>query len=242
MGGRIITSLALLGLAQVQVRASDSPAGIAFFESNIRPVLVEKCYSCHSAAAPKLKGKLRLDSRESMRQGGESGPAVVPENPSESLLLRAIAYTDDFSRMPPREKLPDGVIADFQRWVAMGAPDPRVAVQEGETVAGSKLVLGSAGASPSRVAPASERERNTWWSLEPITNPRVPRLDPDEAAWARTPIDAFIIARLRQQGLKPAPEADRRTLIRRLSFDLIGLPPRPEEVSVLRHRRITRRL
>ena len=143
----------------------------------------------------------------------------------------AIAYTDDFSRMPPREKLPDGVIADFQRWVAMGAPDPRVAVREEETVAGSKLVLGSAGTSPPRVAPASERERNTWWSLEPITNPRVPRLDPNEAAWARTPIDAFIIARLRQQGLKPAPEADRRTLIRRLSFDLIGLPPRPEEVA-----------
>ncbi len=231
MVGRIITSLALLGLAQVQVRASDSPAGVAFFESRIRPVLVEKCYSCHSAAAPKLKGKLRLDSRESMRQGGESGPAVVPENPSESLLLRAIAYTDDFSRMPPREKLPDGVIADFQRWVAMGAPDPRVAVQQGETAAGSKLVLGSAGAAPPRGAPASERKQDTWWSLDPITNPRVPRLDPDEAAWARTPIDAFIIARLRQQGLKPAPEADRRTLIRRLSFDLIGLPPRPEEVA-----------
>ena len=231
MDGRIITCLALLGLAQVQVRAGDSPAGVAFFESKIRPVLVEKCYSCHSAAAPKLKGKLRLDSRESMRQGGESGPAVVPENPSESLLLRAIAYTDDFSRMPPREKLPDGVIADFQRWVTMGAPDPRVAAQDEKTVAASKLVLGSAGASPSLVAPASERERNTWWSLKPITNPRVPRLDPDQAAWARTPIDAFIIAMLRQQGLKPAPEADRRTLVRRLSFDLIGLPPRPEEVA-----------
>ncbi len=171
MGRTIITALALLGLAQARVRAGDSPAGVAFFESKIRPVLVEKCYSCHSAAAPKLKGGLRLDSREAMRKGGESGPAVVPENPSESLLLRAIAYTDDFSRMPPREKLPDAVIADFRRWVALGAPDPRVAVQEGETVAGSKLVPGSAGPSPSRVASSSQQEQNTWWSLEPITNP-----------------------------------------------------------------------
>src|SRR5947209_1786871 len=169
--------------------------GIAFFESKIRPVLIEKCYSCHSERAEKLKGGLKLDTRAGIRQGGDSGPAVVPGKPDESTLLQAIGHTDAFSKMPPKEKLPDPVIAEFRRWVEMGAPDPREA--------------------PAKVAARSVGTKADWWSLRPVANPPVPELMPDEASWARTPIDAFILAGLRAKGLKPSPEADRRTLIRR---------------------------
>jgi hypothetical protein len=213
----LVMALAVLGCARAQVRADDAAAGVDFFEARIRPVLIEKCYSCHSAKAPKLKGGLRLDDRGAMRKGGDSGPAVVPGQPEESLLLRAIAHAEDCSPMPPKEKLPAAVVADFRRWVTMGAPDPR----------GEGPGQGPAAASSSQ----SQKTGRTWWSLRPITNPTVPRLSAEESAWARTPIDAFIVARLREKGLEPAPEADRRTLIRRLSFDLLGLPPTPEEVA-----------
>lgn len=111
---------------------AERPEGVAFFESRIRPILIDKCYSCHSSGAAKIKGGLRLDSRVGLLKGGNSGPAIVPGQPGESALLRAIAYTDDFSRMPPREKLPDAVIADFRRWVAMGAPGPRTVSLPGQ--------------------------------------------------------------------------------------------------------------
>jgi hypothetical protein len=196
---------------------ADKAEGIAFFETRIRPVLVEKCYACHSSRAEKLKGGLRLDTRAGVRGGGDSGPAIVPGKPEESTLLLAIAHTDEFSKMPPKEKLPDRVIADFHLWVEMGAPDPREAWA----------------ASPEKPARAESSKANTdWWSLRRIADPPVPTLTPDEAGWARTPIDAFILAGLRAKGLKPSPQADRRTLIRRLSFDLTGLPPTPDEIDV----------
>jgi hypothetical protein len=197
-----------LGLAS-SARAGDSPSAVAFFESKIRPVLIERCYSCHSAQAVKLKGGLRLDDRDAMRRGGDTGPAVVPGKPDESLLLQALSYADDVIRMPPKQKLPDPVIADFRRWVEMGAPDPR----DGSRATSAGMVDG------------------TWWSLRPIVEPKIPQLDAAGAAWVRTPIDTFVIMGLRAKGLKPADEADRRTLIRRLSFDLLGLPPEPEEVA-----------
>ena len=134
--------------------------GIAFFESKIRPVLIEKCYSCHSERAEKLKGGLKLDTRAGIRQGGDSGPAVVPGKPDESTLLQAIAHTDDFSKMPPKEKLPDAVIADFRRWVEMGAPDPREAAAKvaAETGRGEgRLVVAPTG----RQSPACRSSRPT---------------------------------------------------------------------------------
>jgi hypothetical protein len=209
MGRCLIFGLVSLGLSAHAARG-DSPAGADFFESKIRPVLVERCYSCHSAQAAKLKGGLRLDSREAIRRGGDSGPAVVPGKPQESLLLQAISYADEQLRMPPKQKLPDPVVADFRRWVEIGAPDPRDRPAKSAVLDGSGV---------------------SWWSLRPLTSPAIPRLDAGEAAWARTPIDAFIVAALRAKGLRPAPEADRRTLIRRLSFDLLGLPPTPDQVS-----------
>ncbi len=199
----------------------ESPESLAFFESRIRPILIDKCYSCHSSEAAKIKSGLRLDSLEGMLKGGDSGPAIVPYKPGESVLLQAIAYTDDFSKMPPKEKLPEQVIVDFRRWVEMGAPHPRAIGPSAEL--GKQRV--------SAAATSSFADDGSWWSLQPISSPVPPSLSASEAAWARNSIDAFIVAGLRAKGLKPSPEADRRTLIRRLSFDLIGLPPSPEEVE-----------
>lgn len=203
------TSLLVVALsAPSLVRGADDAEGRAFFESRIRPVLVERCYKCHSAEAGKPKGGLRLDTRDALRRGGNTGAAIVPGKPDESLLIQAIAHDDDALKMPPKEKLADPVIADFRRWVAMGAPDPR----------GEKAV-------------STARDPLDWWSLKPLKRPRVPKLEPGAARWAGTPVDAFIAKRLHEKGLSAAPEADRRTLIRRLSFDLIGLPPTPEEIE-----------
>jgi uncharacterized protein DUF1549/cytochrome c len=215
MGG-----IVFLGLNAPRVLA-ENPESLAFFESRIRPILIDKCYSCHSSGAAKIKSGLRLDSLEGMLKGGDSGPAIVPGKPGESVLLQAIAYTDDFSKMPPREKLPERVIVDFRRWVEMGAPHPRA---NGRSTGPAKK-RGSAAAS------SSQADDGSWWSLRPISSPEPPRLSASEAAWARNSIDAFIVAGLRAKGLKPSPEADRRTLIRRLSFDLTGLPPSPEQVD-----------
>jgi hypothetical protein len=192
---------------------SPSPEGIEFFEKKIRPVLVERCYACHSAAAPKLKGGLRLDSREGLRKGGDSGPAIVPGDPARSLLLRALRRGADAEKMPPKdsEKLSAEQILNFEAWVKMGAPDPR-----------------SAAAPPAKRAIDVERAR-TRWPFSPVAEPAVPSVRDERWAW--NPIDRFILARLEEKGIRPAPDADRRTLIRRVTFDLSGLPPTPEEVE-----------
>ena len=232
LGTRRVTAAALLGLmavflvaATLPLRADDG-SGTAFFESRIRPVLIDKCYGCHSARAAKLKGGLRLDDRESTLKGGDSGPAVVPGKPEESLLLQAIAGTGGLSRMPPKATLSVAVIADFRRWIERGAADPRDLAGEQQALARplAARVTGRA------ALPPGDRD-GSWWSLRPVSNPPVPSLDDAGRVWARTPIDAFILAKLQEKGLKPSPEADRRTLIRRLSFDLLGLPPSPEEVN-----------
>src|SRR5262245_52522849 len=200
--------------------AADQREDLAFFESRIRPVLIEKCYSCHSSESERIKGGLRVDSRELIRRGGNSGPAVLPGKPEESLLLQAIAHDGELAGMPPKEKLAAAVIADFRRWVEQGAADPREAVSKAKE-----------GTDRANVSAGSQEKARSWWSLQPIANPRVPNLEPGDAAWARNPIDTFVLSRLRSKGLKPSPEADRRTLIRRVSLDLTGLPPTPEEIS-----------
>jgi Protein of unknown function (DUF1553)/Protein of unknown function (DUF1549)/Planctomycete cytochrome C len=171
-----------------------------FFETKIRPVLVEHCFDCH--AGPKSRGGLSLDSRESLLQGGDHGPAIVPGKADESLLIRSIRHTSPDLKMPKKKpKLDDAVIADFVRWVNIDAPFP------------------------AKLARKNDPRSLDWWSLKPIVKPSVPKVD------APNPIDAFIFAKLREKGLKPAKEADRRTLIRRLTFDLHGLPPTPEDVE-----------
>jgi hypothetical protein len=184
--------------------------GVAFFERKIRPVLVQECYSCHSSGAKVLKGGLRLDTRAGVLAGGDSGPAVVPGKPDESLLLDALRH--DGIEMPPKGKLPVEVVADFDRWVRMGAPDPR----EGSLVAGTR---------PSGIDLAAGRR---FWAYQRPRRHEIPAVS--DPAWPIDPIDRFILAGLEARGLRPAPDADRTTMIRRLSFDLVGLPPTPEEI------------
>jgi cytochrome c553 len=205
---------ALDGAAASEPAATPMPAdadGVAFFEAKVRPILVDKCYRCHSAEAKKLKGGLYLDSRAGLLTGGDTGPAIVPGDAERSLLIKAVRYGDPDLQMPPKERLPPEAVAALAAWIARGAPDPRTAPP-----AGAKKGVDYAAA----------REH---WAYRPLATPALPAVK--DAAWARTPIDRFVLARLEAAGLKPAPPASRRALIRRLSFDLAGLPPSPEEVD-----------
>jgi cytochrome c553 len=184
--------------------------GAKFFETKIRPVLMNKCAKCHSSTAEKLKGGLLVDSREGLRKGGDTGAAIVPGDLDESLLITAIRYTDDSLQMPPKERLPASVVADFEDWVKMGAPDPR-----GATAA---------------KAPGVDLEKGgKFWSFQPPRMVKPPAVK--NAAWPKTDIDRFLLASLEAKGLEPVADAERPALIRRASFDLIGLPPAPDEVE-----------
>jgi hypothetical protein len=185
-----------------------------FFETRIRPILVTKCYECHSSASAEVKGNLLVDFRDGLRKGGDSGPAVVPEKPDESLLLNALRY--DGIEMPPTGKLPDEVIADFEKWIGGGAVDPRDDPPSPTQAAADawKIAL---------------EERRSWWSLQPPKPVTIPGVA--DAAWSLEPVDRFIRAGLDQAGLSPAPLADAATLVRRLSFVLTGMPPTPEQVE-----------
>ena len=189
-----------------------SPEQEAFFEAKIRPVLATQCGKCHASTAEKLRGGLRLDSRDALRLGGESGPAIVPGNPDESLLIRAIRYRDDELRMPPKAKLPDAVVAEFEAWVKMGAPDPRT------------------GPTPVATRPSIDsRQAREFWSFRPPRKSAPPAVK--RADWSRSDIDQFLLGALESRGLAPVADADRPRLLRRLTFDLIGLPPTPEELD-----------
>jgi hypothetical protein len=205
-----------LAFAPSQLSAQEATSAEAneFFEKKIRPLLVEQCYSCHSADAKKLKGKLLLDSREAAIKGGETGPAVVAGNPEKSLLIEAIEYKNVDLLMPPRAKLSDAQIADLRRWVTMGAPWPKSVVAKQE---------------PKKNEFDLEARRKSHWCWQPLADTKLPTVA--NTAWARTPIDRYILAKLEEKGLKPAPAADRRTWIRRVSFDIIGLPPTAEEIE-----------
>ncbi len=191
-------SLAIILLASSSALAAD-PAGVAFFEQKIRPVLVEHCYSCHSAEAKKLKGNLYLDSKAGWEKGGDSGEGViVPGKPEASLLLRTVQHLEEDMEMPPKKpKLPDAVIANLVTWVKMGAPDPRD---------GAKI--------------EAKRGDKSWWSLQPLAK-----------QFAHDSIDGFITAKLTEKKLTLNPPADPRALIRRMTYDVTGLPPTLEEVE-----------
>ncbi len=184
----------------------------AFFENKVRPLLVANCYECHSAEAKEVKGGLRLDSKHGWEKGGDSGTAIEPGNVAGSLLLTAIRY-EDFE-MPPKGKLTDDKIAIFEQWVKMGAPDPRV-----ETP----------------TAPATQRnvidfdKAREFWAFQPPKFHPAPKVS--DEAWPLDDIDRFVLACLDDAGLKPAPDADPRTWLRRVTFDLIGLPPTPKEID-----------
>lgn len=203
--------IALLSLAAVYGEEPDRE-GLDFFEAKIRPVLAAQCYECHSAdavASEDLKGGLLLDTRAGTLQGGESGAAVVPGKPDESLLVSALKQ--ESFEMPPGGKLPDETIADFVKWIQMGAPDPRD---------------GAAAVAPDQIDIEAGKEH---WAFRPLSRPALPEVQ--DAAWVRNGIDRFIRAAQESAGVTPVGDAGPRTLIRRAYFDLIGLPPQPEDVE-----------
>jgi mono/diheme cytochrome c family protein len=196
--------------------ASASGSGVEFFERRVRPVLVQHCYSCHSASAEKLKGDFLADSRAGMLKGGESGPAIVPGKPDKSLLVKMIRWADGESKMPPKAQLPEQAIADLTKWVEMGAPWP----------AESKLAGAKGAQSQEERWAELKRDHWAWQPVKTVTPPAV-----NDAAWPKTDLDKFVLAKLESAGLKPVADADKVSLIRRVTFDLTGLPPTPEEVS-----------
>ena len=196
-----------LAIAPTLTRASlnadqtDSQAGIAFFESKVRPVLIEHCYSCHSAEAGESEGELQLDTRTAIRKGGDRGPAVVPGDLKESWLLTAMSHADTDLKMPPkRERLPDAVIADFKKWIEMGAPDPRV----GDAATGKK--------------PWKKADRD-YWAYQPPKSSTLPLVT--DVIWPKANLDYFILAKLEENELSPSPDAQPQVLLRRLHFDLV---------------------
>lgn len=193
-----------------------SAAGVEFFESKIRPVLIKHCYDCHSAESGAAEAGLRVDSRSAIRQGGERGAAVVPGRPEASLLLTAIAHTDSDLKMPPKaDKLPDQVVADIRKWIEMGAPDPRMA----ETL------------QPDDDWSGYDAARQHWAYQSP-TSHDVPTInDSSLQSWARDDVDRFVSAKLVEQDLKPSADAELHVLLRRLHFDLVGLPPSPADLN-----------
>jgi mono/diheme cytochrome c family protein len=199
----------LVSLGVIAAPAEPDAAGLEFFEKNIRPIFVENCYKCHSAQSDKIKGGLLLDSREGLLKGGETGPAIVPGEPEKSLFIKAVRYTDEKLQMPPKDKkLSSAQIADLEAWVKMGAPDPRTGP-----------------ASTVRATSAAKQH----WAYQPIKSPSIPVVR--NFSRVQTPVDAFILAQLEAKGISVSDAADRRTLIRRATFDLTGLPPTAEEVA-----------
>lgn len=200
----ILVLLSLLLAADEPATVPDPSAEqLQFFEADVRPVLVEHCQKCHGAQ--KEWAGLRLDSREAMLRGGDSGPAIVPGEPDKSLLIRAIRHDDPNLKMPEDGKLSDGQIANLVRWVEMGAPFPRS-------------------------QSAALRTRNPdHWAFQPLVKVEAPLID--RSSEAESPVDQFVLERLRAQGVEPATRADEHVLIRRLTFDLLGLPPTPDDVA-----------
>ena len=208
---QLSVAAAILAIAAASAAADKIPDDqLKFFESKIRPVLIAQCYSCHSAETKKgPKAGLALDTRDGLRTGGDNGPAVVAGNAKKSLLIKALKGIDDQAQMPPKEKLPADVIADFEKWVTMGAPDPRT------------------GGKPDTKAATDPNKGKDHWAFQPVKAVEPPKA----GTWATTPVDQFIWAALQEHKLAPVPDADKRTLLRRVYFDLTGLPPTPSELD-----------
>jgi len=202
-----------------------SAQDLQFFEQKIRPVLAQQCYSCHSAEVGKPAGGFLADSRAGLQRGGDRGAAVVPGNPDTSLLIRALRYTDSRLKMPPPKdggQLPASVVADFERWVKLGAPWPK------EAAPLNKVGKGAVGTRPANREWDTDKARQHW-SFQPPRKIAPPAVK--DTRWPRSDVDRFVLAELEAHRLKPVSDADPRTLIRRVSFDLTGLPPTPEEVD-----------
>jgi cytochrome c553 len=208
---------AFLMVAAAAGHASAQQVTNEFFEAKIRPVLAAKCYACHNSKMKEPKGYLTLDTREGVIKGGTLGPALVPGKPSDSKLIHAMKYADPHLQMPPSGKLADEVIADFETWIAGGAPDPRVDIAA--TATAKRRVVDEAELAKGR----------QWWAFQAVKV--LPQPVSAHASAARTKIDHFVYAKLVEKGLTPSPQADDRTLVRRAYIDLIGLKPTFEQVE-----------
>ena len=190
------------------------PVDAAFFDKQVLPILQTNCLKCHGAEA-KIKGGLRLTSREDIVKGGDSGPAVVLEKPDTSRLLQAIRYQDGLE-MPPKGKLADKDIAVLTRWVTAKIP-------------WGTIIAKTAAPSTSAIAGKVTPEGRAFWAYQPVHRPPTPEVKHN--SWVHNPIDAFVLARLEAKGLTPVGPADRTAWLRRVTYDLIGLPPTPEETA-----------
>ena len=211
--GACLIGPALIFLAHSRVSADEPPTGPnEFFEKSVRPILANHCFECHGPK--KQKAGLRLDSREALLNGGDTGPAMVPGHPEQSLLVKAINYKDE-PQMPPKGQLAPDEIAALTNWIKQGAPwsQTTATVRPATKEAGFKITP----------------EDRAFWSFQPIADPPLPMVK--NRAWTQTPLDAFVLAKLEEKALAPAPIADPRTLLRRMYFDVIGLPPSPAEVD-----------
>jgi len=209
---RPITALLLAPLALLAAGEDD-----LFFESKVRPVLIKRCYECHSIEK-KTKGGLALDTRAGWQHGGDNGPAIIPGDLTKSLIIKAVRYLDEDFAMPPKSRLPADEVAILEEWVKRGAPDPRT---DDATKA----------AKPKRAINLEEGRK--FWAFQPVSHPSAPAVK--DTAWAKDPLDRFLLAKIEAKGLKPATDADRHTWIRRVSLDLTGLPATAEEVVAFAH-------
>jgi len=212
MNAHISSFTLIIALALSSAARAQTGSGMDFFESKIRPVLVNQCYECHSKQSGKTKGGLKVDSRDALLKGGGNGPSIVAGAPDKSLLIKAITYADPDMEMPPKGKLPDAVIEDFRKWIAMGASDPRTSAP----VAAPKTTI-------------DLNKSRSFWSYQPLTKPKPPV--PQDVSWQRTDVDRFIKAALEKNSLAPVRDASAAVLVRRLFFVLTGLPPPPEALD-----------
>ena len=206
-----LVAVSVISLCFWSVCQTKGDDGIEFFEKKIRPVLVEKCYQCHSGDAKKLKGGLLLEYREQILKGGDSGPAIISGKPADSLLIGSLKW--DSLEMPPSGKLPDGVVKDFEHWVSIGAPWPK---SEKTPIVNAATVYDW------------EKVRQEHWSFRPVVRPSIPTENNSE--WEKNGVDYFVYKRLSSNALRPAEASAGVDLVRRIYFDLVGLPPMPQQV------------
>ena len=211
-----ILSMSILSIALPASGEEKLAAGPAFFQKHVEPLLKKHCHQCHAGNKP--KAGLRLDYREGVLQGGDSGPAISVEDPETSLLLEAINYEEDAYEMPPKGKMPQEEIAVITKWIEMGAP----------WTPGKDGPPKGQNAHEEKHPPKVNEQTKAFWSFQKLQRPAVPLAG---NAWVKTPIDAFLWSKLNAEGLSPAPPASKTALLRRAYYDLIGLPPTPKEVQ-----------
>ena len=201
-------SVSLLTMSQILCAAVSiqiAPEKLEFFENKIRPILANHCLECHSGEKGKIKGGLNMDSREDVLKGGDTGPALEAGNVKSSLIIKAVTWEDDL-QMPPKKKLSDEQIADLKKWITIGAPDPR---------------------EPSKTAVKVDKKAH--WAFQPVSKPTPPTVK--NASWCNNAVDKFILAKLEEKNMMAAPQADKETLLRRVYYDLTGLPPTPKQIE-----------